>query len=245
MKNTKQQVYKFEEFNEHVSLWNMIPAGDGASLVLLRKILDGIQSGAFNRAPSIFIIGEGADIYALALANSLCSGNVRHIEGRYLTGTNDQVSFWGDSLFDTVHIINEPQTTGLNESVIWHILKNRVCKFRSFDRNNVQYIHVNGTIILTATDLKRIPSQLIRASNFKVIIDSYTQQQLELIVHQRLNFCGVDYGDNEDILKSIIEYGNGNLNLILDFLKVCILMIQSEGEEKLNLKLIERASKLI
>ena len=245
MKKTQEQQYTFEEFDEHISLWNMIPAGDGSSLVLLRKILDGSQSGSFSRAPSLLIVGEGADTFAMAIGNSLCSSDIRQIEGKYLSGTKDQMSFFGDSLFDTVHIVSDPRTMSMNESVLWHMLRERRYKFSSFDGKNFEYIHVNGLLVLVAKNIKLLSPQIIKAVDFKVIIDEYTQEQLELIVHQRLRFCGIDYGEDGRVLKAVVQNGNKHLNLIIDLLKICILMVRAEHQEKLTLKLIERASKLI
>ena len=92
--------------------------------------------------------------------------------------------------------------------------------------------------------MSKVSSTILSAVGYKIGIEPYSQQQLELIVHQRLKFCGISYGDDEEVPKTVIKYGNGNLNLILDFLKICILMVQSENHKKLNLKLIERVSKL-
>jgi len=244
MNKTEQQIYKFEEFGQHISLWNVIPAGQGNSLVLLRKIIDGIQGNSFSQIPSLLIAGEGAEIFSRAVANSLCSSDIREIDAKYLTTNQSQIQFFRDSLFETVNIVSSVGGLGLSESVLWHLIKNRVYKFSSYDRKNFEYIHVNGMIIVCTKDIKLVPPQIIKAVDFKVIIEPYTQEQLELIVHQRLKFCGIDYGDDGEVLKTIIEYGNGQLSLIIDFLKICILMAQSESREKINLKLVQRASRL-
>lgn len=245
MKKTQQQQYTFDEFDQHISLWNIIPAGKGNSLVLLRKIVDGIQNGFSDKNPTLVIAGEGARTLGIAMANSICSEDIREISAKYLMGTKDQMEFYRESLFGTVHIISNPGQLGMNESVLWHFLRNRVYKFTSFDRKNFEYIHAHGIFILIAKDIKLIPPSLISAVDFKVIIEPYTQQELELIVHQRLKFCGIFYGDEEMVLKTIIEYGNGQLNHIIDFLKICILMVRAESREELTMKIVERASKLV
>lgn len=244
MKKTHQQQYKYEEFDQHISLFNCIPAGKGNSLILLRKIVDGIQNSHFDRNPSILVVGEAAPLFATATANTLCSIDIRTIEAKYLYGVQNQIEFFSDSLFNTIHIINNFEKANFAEPVIWQFLKNGVYKFGSYLSRPEIYIHVNGIIILTASDIKSISQPIIDAVGFKVEIESYTQAQLELVVHQRLKFCGIDYCGDEQVLKTIVEYGCGQLKYIIEFLKICILLAQTDGNNKLTLKIVERACKL-
>ena len=108
-----------------------------------------------------------------------------------------------------------------------------------------EIIHSHGTIILISEELKCISPRILKAVDFKVIMEQWTQDQLELIVHQRLKFCSVSYGDNGEVLKTIVEYGYGKLDLINDLLKVCVLLAQSEEEGKLSIRTVEKAAKLI
>jgi hypothetical protein len=245
MKKTQQQQYKYEEFDQHVSLWNIIPSGKGGSLVLLRKIIDGMQNNVFVKNPSILITGEGARTLAAATANTLCSGDIRIIEAKYLINTRTQMDFFGDNLGGTINIINSFERIGLNESVLWSLLKNRNYKFTSFDRKYSEYIYINGLVIITAQNIKSISSEILNVVDFKVEIEPYTQQQLELLVHQRLHFCGVDYNNDGNVLKAIVEHGNGQIENIIDFLKTCILSVQSENKNELTLGIVNKAIKLL
>ena len=245
MKKTQQQhqQYKYEEFDEHISLWNCIPAGQGHSLVLLRKIVEGIQSGSFNRNPSIVIAGEGSRELAIATANTLCSP-AREIDAKFLYNTKNMVDFFSESLFDTVHIVENVGSIGLSESVLWNFLKSREYKFSRMD-GSWEIIHSHGTIILISEQVKSISPRILKAVDFKVTLEPYTQEQLELLVHQKVKFCSVDYGNNGEVLKTIVEYGYGKLDLINDLLKICILLAQSENRNILTLKTVKQASKLI
>lgn len=244
MKKTKQQQqYKYEEFSKHISLWNCIPAGQGNSLVLLRKIVNGIQSGSFTRNPSIVIVGENSRELGIATANTLCSPDIREIESKYFNITKNIMDFFSDSTFETVHIITNNGTIGINESVLWSFLKKREYKFSRID-GSWEIIYPHGTIIICAEEIKLVPPSLVRVVDFKVNIESYTQDQLELIVHQRLRFCGIDYNDDEEVLKNIIEYSQGEVWRIIDLIKICILLVQNEGR-KLTVKTVKQASKLI
>lgn len=243
-KTQQQQQYKYEEFDEHVSLYNCIPAGAGHSLVLLRKIIEGIQSGNFNRNPSLIIVGENAREMAVATANALCSPDIREIDSKLLFTTKNQMDFFSDSSYEVVHIICNVSKIGLSESVLWQFIKNREYKFQMMDRS-VQSIFCHGLIILTADEVKSIPSTLIQAVDFKATQEQFTQDQLELLVHQRLKFCGIDYLDDGKLLKLIVELGHSKLYLINYLLKICILLAQTEHNNNLSLRTVQRASKLV
>lgn len=238
-----QNQHKYEEFNRHVSLWNIIPSGSGNSLVLLRKVLDGIQSGTFEKNPTLVISGEGARDLAYAFANSYCSEDIREIEAQHLYLVRGQSEFFLNSLYDTVHIIENIATIGMSESILWHVLKKRIYKTSRMD-GSIDFHHITGIIVMTAGEIKSVPPSLYRAVDFKAVMEHYTQEQLELIVHQRLVFCRIDYQNNEDILKTVIEYSCGKLNFIYELLKVCILLAQLEHGNKLDMKTVQQAFKL-
>jgi hypothetical protein len=243
LKKTQQhQQYKYEEFDQHISLWATIPSGQGHSLVLLRKIVEGIQSGSFTRNPSIVIAGEGSRELAIATANTLCSSDIREIDAKFLFNTKNMVDFFSSSNFDSVHIILNIGSIGLSESVLWNFIKSREYKFSRMD-GSWEIIHSHGSIILTSEQVKSISPRILKIADFKVIMEPWTQSQLELLVHQRLKFCGIDYGDNEEVLKTIIEYCQGEIWRIIDLLKICVLLAQSENQ-KLTLRMVEKASKM-
>ncbi|MBI9060249.1 MAG: hypothetical protein JEZ01_20955 [Labilibaculum sp.] len=244
MEKIEKQQYKFEEFDEYVSLFNIVPAGNNDSLVLLRKIVDGIQSDVFDRNPCVLIVGEGSKDFAISLANSLCSDDIREFEAKYLNTTQSQMEFLGDSLYDTIHILNNINSAGMSESMIWSVIKNRKCRFNNYRGDPEIYYHINGQIILTAEKIESVPVPILAASDFKVLIEPYTQNQLELLVHQRLWFCGIDYGKDEEVLKTIVEYGKGELQRILNLIKICILLAQTEGESELSVEMVKRASRM-
>lgn len=239
-----QHQHRFEEFDQHISLWNTIPAGSGNSLVLLRKIVDGIESSFFSRNPCIVIAGEGARELGLAVANTLCSQDIREVEGQFLYLVRGQSDYFDNSLFDAVHIINDVGRIGMSECALWHVIKTRIYKTVRAD-GSAGYNYVHGIIILAADDIKAVPSSLCRASDYKVVIEEYTREQLELIIHQRLKFCGVNYQNDEEVLKTINKYGGGKLVPILDLLKICIFLAQFEHDNILTLKTVDKAFKMV
>ncbi|MBE0536847.1 MAG: hypothetical protein IH624_14370 [Phycisphaerae bacterium] len=240
-----QQKHRFDEFDQHVSLWNVVPAGKGHSLVVLRKIADGIHNGTFKKSPSVLIAGEGARTLGMALANTLCSEDVRQCDAKYLNNTRSQIEHFAESLFDTVHIISNVNTIGMGEGVLWHFLRNGNYKFQSFDGAYCQYVYVHGILCLCCNDMKSVSPSLLAIVDHKITVEPYTHQQLELMVHQRLAFCGVDYEDDEGVLVTIVKHGDAQMNQIIDVLRMCVLLVQAEGRSVLDVSVVERAVRLL
>jgi len=240
-----QQTYKFDEFDQHVSLWNIVPAGKGHSLVVLRKIIDSIHNGTFKKNPSVIIAGEGARTLGVALANTLCSEDIRQCDAKFLNNTRSQVEHFAASLFDTVHIISNINTIGMSEGVLWHFLRNGHYKFQSFDGSHCQYIYVHGIMCLCCRDIKSVSPSIMSVVDHKITLEPYTQDQLKLLVHQRLTFCGMNYDNDEEVLAAIVKHGCAELPGIIDLLKMCVLLVHTEGRDKLGMGVVERAAKLL
>ena len=81
---------------------------------------------------------------------------------------------------------------------------------------------------------------ITKSVDFKIITDRCSQTQLELIVHQRLKFCSVDYQDNEEVLKTIVRQGVGRIDLVMEFLRICILILPWLCNKILLLPMIEK-----
>ena len=65
-------------------------------------------------------------------------------------------------------------------------------------------------------------------------LEDYTDQQLELVVLQRLKYSQVDY-DDEKILWLVVEYGLKDLHKIIRLLKDAITIMLSEGRTVLTM----------
>ncbi len=235
----QMQQYKFEEFEQHVNLYNIIPAGDRKSLDLLRSITDGIQSGYFDKTPSVLIVGDGSMALAIAFANTICSDDIRQCDAKCFMGTREMIYFYGDSRFDSVHIIGNIDKMS-SDNIVWNFIKHRVYKFSlSFDGRLSEYVYLNGHLILTATDITKVSQPIVDAVDFKIILEPYTDEQLEMLVQQRLKFCGIGY--DTEVIPTILEYFYGGLKGIIDMLRICVLLVSQEGKDCLTLELVEKA----
>ena len=61
-----------------------------------------------------------------------------------------------------------------------------------------------------------------------VELDEYTDQQLELVVLQRLKYCQIEYQE-EKVLWLIVEYGCKNLHKIIRLLKDAITIMLADS----------------
>lgn len=243
MKKQEEKLYTFEEFDKHISLYNIIPQGNGNALVLLRKIYDGIESEWFERNPSILISGEGAMAHGLALANTICSLDVRYYQAKYLYMMNDLIDCFKGSSSDTIHIISGPEDIAGSESALWSMLNKREYKFTGYDRKQYEFIHVHGLIILVTNNLAAVSPLIRKSIDFEIITDRCSQVQLELVVCQRLNFCSVDYQDSEEVLKAIVSQGAGRIEQVMEFLKICILIAKTE-DKPVDMRIVNRVIRL-
>jgi hypothetical protein len=251
MKKTQETITRrnLDEYENDVNLYRLVSGGKNKGLQILRKIVDKIHSDSYSspgtKIPSILIHGkEGTRLHALALLNSLCITDIRECDSKFFDSGMSSKEVFEDSLFGSAHLItNIEQLRPAQETTIWRFLKFGRCLYNNFVAKTKEYIHCNGMIILTAKDVSKVSSTILAAVDYKVEIEPYTQEQLELIIHMKLRFCGIDY-DDEKVLAMIIEFGVGNFQTIMDLLKICELIIKSDGEE-LTPKLVQKASRLL
>ncbi len=65
-----------------------------------------------------------------------------------------------------------------------------------------------------------------------------------MVILQRLIYCHRDY-EGEDVLEKITEYGMSGIDRSIIYLKLALTVMNSEGENMLLLKHVERAIKLL
>lgn len=252
MKKTQNTILKtVNDFEREVHLYRLVTGGTGKALVLLRKLADKIHQDNYSspgaKLPSLLLCGkEATRLHALALLNSLCIEDVRECDARYLDAGLNSKELFENSYFDTCHLItNVEQLRPQQEAILWRFLRMGWCSYHNYAKQAKELIHSNGMIILTTKDFSRVPSSLTSAVDYKIGIEEYNQTNLQMLIHQQLQYCGIDYGDEEGIITFMIEFGCGQLELIFDLLKICILLAQTDHQNKLTLKTVKQAAKLV
>ena len=84
-----------------------------------------------------------------------------------------------------------------------------------------EVVPVLNPVVMTTHTKNNVPKYLKEKIDHIVELEDYSDQQLELIVLQRLKYCGLDYKE-EKVLKLIVEYGLENLQNIIRLLKGAI-----------------------
>jgi len=249
-KPTRKIVRHIDEFEETVSLYQLIPAGQGKGITFLKKLVDQVHNDSFSkvplyRTPSVLICGkEGKGLISKTYLRALGVEKIVEIEASFIEGESYLLAFLHGSNCNAGFIIHhiDKLNDGLR-NYIWEVVKHRKFSMYNFLNHFKENHSVRGFLVLTSGDKKKVHKAIIDAVDFIVELENYTQQQLELIVLQRLKFAGLNY-ENEEVLKEIIEYGNGQLRHTIKFLKDCYTVIRADGRDKLMLSDIQRAVRL-
>ena len=253
MKKGKTQnntIYEIDDFQHHCHLWNIVPSGQGKGIVLLRKIVDAIQnnnySRPYNKIPSFLITGEeGKGLVARALVNSLQIEDIRECPSCYLENGISSHQFFSDSITNTAHIITHIEHLNkVAESVVWRYLAQGRCTYSNFFTKKIDsIIHCNGLIVLTTKNKDVLSSSIIKAIDNIVELERFSNEQLKLIVHQRLKFIGMEY-DGEGILQEIVGKDPLGIGEVMQFLKKCVMLMHAENWDCLTYEIVEKAVRL-
>ena len=246
----KKVIRDISEFDESISLYQLVPGGRGKGIMFLKRIVDQVHQDTFSkvhlyRTPSILICGkESRGLVAKAYMRALGLQNIVEIEASFIEGESYLLAFLHGSSSDTGFIIHgiERLHEGLR-SYVWEVLKNRKFSMYNFLSSQKEVHSVRGFLVLTSSHLGKVSQPIVQAVDHVVQLESFTQQQLELIVLQRLKYSGIEY-ESEQILKEIVEYGNGELQHIIRFIKDCYVVLRSDGRDKLMLSDIQKAVKI-
>jgi len=98
-------------------------------------------------------------------------------------------------------------------------------------------------LIMTTHAKDKIPSYFMEKIDHVVELGEYTEQQLELIVLQRLRYCNVDCAQEEEkVLQLIVEYGSKDLPRIISLLKNSFTIMLADGRTILAMDDVEKAA---
>jgi hypothetical protein len=248
---TKQsEPHNFEEFEEYVNLFTLIPGGTGNGIVLLRKILDSIQSPSFRSSlkPVSFLIigrpGSGRNLVSRALANSLALEDIRECPAKYLDNGINSSHFFLDSTPCTAHIITDVQEGKRTESVVWRYLKEGKCNYYNYmDGTFSKVIYCNGLIIMTANSKIAVPQTIVKATSHVVELEPYTPEQVKTIMHQILYFMAIQY-QGEAVLNELIKMNPFNIQKSIELLKIAVNLMRAELGDYLTVELVNRSKRL-
>lgn len=245
-KAEEKRIISLSEFDNDVSLYQLIPAGSGKGLKLLKMVVDYILTAKPKRIPSVLIIGgQGTKTHARAYLRALGLEDVREIDGSLLQPCSSLIDYFRNSSPDTGYVIAGSYQLDQQVQVkMIDILTNR--KFNMFNivKESKEIYCVNGALVLTTRSINLSPPPMRQLYDYIVEIEPYTHDQKILLALQRIKYCAIGY-QSEEVLEEIVMRANGNLKLMVQLLQIAITLISSEGKMKLGIQDIRKAADLL
>lgn len=84
-----------------------------------------------------------------------------------------------------------------------------------------EVVPVFSPIVMTTHNKNNVPAYFQQAIDHIVELENYTEDQLQLIILQRLKYCGLDYAE-ERVLQLVVEYWQEKLHDMVRLLKGAI-----------------------
>jgi hypothetical protein len=246
-KSEEKRIPDLAEFDQSVSLYQLIPAGTGKGLSLLKKIVDYILTAKPIRIPSVLITGgHGIRTHASAFLRALGLEDTREMDGFLLQPCSSLIDYFRNPSANTTgYIITGAHQLDAQVQVkMSDILNRRKFNMFNFIKEAKETYGVEGVLVLTAPSIFVVPESIRRNADYHVAIEPYTHQQKILIVLQRLKYCGLEYA-TEEVLVEVVLRGNGNLREMIQLMQVCITLLRTEGRTILEMQDVKKAADLL
>ncbi len=232
-----------EDFEQVVSLWQVVPSGMGYGLAQLRAIVDSQLNGTGSSLRSVLITGEAAELHGSAFLRAMGYENINQIHGALLQPAHRVVEFFCHSM-DTAHLIThvEHMITAIHPYICQAVRCGQYAVYDYGKRELVAY-SVPSPIVLTASNKKNVPAPMVEAVEYVVHIEPYRAEQLELVALQRLKYSGLTYQD-EQVLRQIVRGGRERYDSVIDLLKLVMLLVKADGRQVVGISDVEKALRM-
>ncbi len=244
-KQEQKHIISLDQYDETVSLYQLISPGAGRGLTHLKLIVNSILHNPVQqtRKPlSLLIVGkQGCRTHGRSFIRALGLEDISETHAQFLSApTNAVHDFFNPLLPAQSYLISNIET--LYPSVlktIFEIITKGEYSGYDYQRRTKEIVCVYCPVVLTAPDISKIPGYFKENIDHIVSLEEYTDQQLELVVLQRLKYCGIDY-DEEKVLSLIVKYGLKDLHKIIRLLKSSITVMMSENRTTLTVTDIKK-----
>lgn len=243
MKQQLKPIVDIDEFDETVSLWQLLPCGNGYALKMLKYIADFIFNAQNKKKNvNIFITGkQGKKTHGRAFLRALGIETITEIPAELLKPATGICSFFDNPHSYQGYIISEVEKLQeLVQNNIYEILQYGKYQLHNFLTEGNDTFMVPSSLILTGKDKNGVASSLVENVDYIVELGEYTEQQLILIVLQRLKYCHIEYSE-EEVLQFIVKQGENNLHKMVNLLKVAMTIMNAEGKNTLMIADIKKA----
>ena len=205
-KQKTKQIISLDDFDNTVSLWQLLPSGVGSGLKRLKIIVDSIQNGKVEqliKPLSLLIVGnQGTRTHARAFLRALGLEFPYETPAHLLQSTVTEIyNYFNPTrlcdsyIISSVSLLYTPTFKTLHEI----ISSGRYSVFNNV-RKATELIPVHNPIIMTTKNKKKIPEYFLEKIDHVVEIGDYTDQQCPA---SRVFSLSVNYNS----LSSMIHHG--------------------------------------
>lgn len=250
----KKEYVDLEDYDSSVSLWQMVPSGQGKGLNKLQLLVDAVHSGPIGHSSkplSVLIAGEAKKTHSRAFLRALGATDIAELPAYLLTlryGFSDFVA--SQQTFDGLLLTGIEQTAVYYMRCLYQYLKEGRYLFKNLSKLDetpfpFDIIYGNCPIVLTTSDINVIPAFVKQTIDFVVTIEPYTEEQIKQILVQRIKYLGTIEYEGQAIIDKMVELGKGKLDKSISLLKDTLLAMHSEGKTTLTHHHLDRVIKLL
>ena len=239
-KQDQKQIVGIDEFDRTVSLYQLIGPGAGRGKMHLKLIVDSIHNTSepdITKPISLLIVGkQGKRTHARAFLRALGLESINEMPAQLLQSSSSAMpEFFSPFLLcDSFIISNIEVLYPAVLKTLYEILSSG--QHFGYDHSKrtrqVVPVPVHYPIVLTTHKEEKIPGYFLQRIDHVVKLEDYFDQQLELIVLQRIKYCNLQY--EEKILWLITEYGLKDLHKMVRILKGAITFMLSDSRQILT-----------
>lgn len=249
MKKQEEQIISVDEFDETVSLYQLLPNSDGKSLNHLKMIVNSILHNPEQpqiKPISLLIVGKQATrTHGRSFIRALGIEEIRETPAQLLHTSNNAIyDFFNPLLPAQSFLISSIEV--LYPSILkslYEIITKGEYTWYDYNKRRKGIAVVYNPVVMTAREITKIPDYFQESISNVVMLGEYPKQNLELIVLQRLKYAQIDY-ENEKVLSLIVEFGCNDLHNIITILKNSITAILSESRSILTVDDVNKGRKI-
>lgn len=244
-KQEQKQIVDLDEFDKTVSLWQLIPSGEGKGLKRLKIIVDSLHNSKVEQTLepfSLLISGsQGTRTHARCVLRALGLNFPHELPANLVQSTTNEIfNFFDPTRFCDSYIISAVSL--LCPSILktlYEVISTG--EFSKYDHTKkvTEVVPVFRPVIMTTHTKDNVPCYFQQKIDHIVQLEDYTDQQLLLIVLQRFKYCNLDYAE-EKVLKLIVENGLEKLHTIIRLLKSSITVMLADSRTTLTVEDIKK-----
>jgi len=232
-----------DDFDQVVSLWQIIPSGQGQGLTHLKAIADSNLNGTGVSLRSLMIVGEAVELHGGAFLRALGYEHINQIHAALIQPAHRLVEFFCHGQ-DTAHLVShvEHMVGAIHPYICQAVRQGQYFVYDYGKRELVIYV-VATPIVLTTQAEHKVHPALVEAVEYVVAVEPYTAEQLELVVLQRLKYSGLTYQD-EEVLRQIVQGGQERYDSVIDLLKIVMLLVLADCRDTVRISDVKKALRM-